>query len=248
MASSQAPSPDDDLIAVLTDTFVTVADTLVADFDVSEMLHFVVDRSVELVGVRASGLLLMAADGPPQVAAASSEDTLFLEVLQVQDGDGPCVECVRTGAAVVATGAQELARWPHFARAAAAAGYDAVYSLPLRLRSRTLGSLNLFDTGAPRRTESELRIGQALADVAAISLAQQRALERNVVLGEQLEHALQSRVVIEQAKGVVAEAARLDMTAAFALLLKHARNHNLRLGDVARRVVEGTLPASDLAR
>jgi hypothetical protein len=131
-------------------------------------------------------------------------------------------------------------RWPRFTAAAAEVGFAAVHALPMRLRSEVIGALNFFDTSPGALDQGKLRIGQALADVATIGLLQQRALHRSGVVTEQLQSALNSRVLIEQAKGILAERLHLDVADAFALLRGGARNHNRRLSDLARAIIEGT--------
>lgn len=247
MTTSEGHPHEPELLVRLIETFVRVADTLVGSYDVAEMLHVVVDSSVELLGCGGAGLLLLDRRGELQVAASSGQGSRLLEVLQAQDGDGPCAEAVRTGSVVLGDDPQEMAaRWPLFAKAADVAGYRSVCSVPLSLGSTTMGSLNLFDTGERRCTDERLRLARALADLAAVSLVQAQAAERNVVLIEQLEAALHSRVAIEQAKGLLAEAYGVDVSAAFSHLLRYARNHNHKLSDVARRVAQGHLTPAEL--
>jgi GAF domain-containing protein len=233
--------------AMLARTFVELADTLVADFDVVELLTLLADRCVEVLDVDAAGLMLVAPDGDLRVTASSSEAMRVLELFELQAQQGPCLDCYLTGRPVVN---EDLAsgngRWPQFAAEALAAGFHSVHALPMRLRGAVIGALNLFDVepGAMRRTDVES--AQALADVATIAILQHRATREAQVLNEQLDHALNSRIVIEQAKGMVAERRGLDMEQAFAALRTYARNNNLRLADVARDVIAGTLTATAL--
>jgi transcriptional regulator with GAF, ATPase, and Fis domain len=224
---------------LLSDTFVDLADTMVDDFDVIDFLHMLTDRSVQLLSVAAAGVLLADPRGRLRVAAASSEAAQLVELFQIQDDQGPCLDCCRTGQPVtVADLAGPGQRWPRFAAAATEAGFSAVHALPMRLRDQVIGALNLFGTGAGLLGPAELRIGQALADVATIGLLQERNVRRAETVAEQLQAALNSRVVIEQAKGRLAERLRLDMDQSFALLRAHARNTNQRLTDVARQVID----------
>jgi GAF domain-containing protein len=235
--------------AMLARTFVELADTLVADFDVVELLTLLADRCVDVLDVDAAGLMLVAPDGDLRVMASSSEAMRVLELFELQSKEGPCLDCFRTGQPVVN---QDLAtvdgRWPRFAVEALAAGFHSVHALPMRLRGTVIGALNLFhiEPGAMRQTDIES--AQALADVATIAILQHRATLEAQHLNEQLNHALNSRVVIEQAKGMVAHREGLNMEQAFATLRNHARNHNLRLADVARDVIAGTLTAAALDR
>ncbi|GAB3177926.1 GAF domain-containing protein [Micromonospora palomenae] len=224
----------------LSDVFVEMADTLVDDFDVLEFLHVLTERCVQLLGVSAAGLLLTDQQGTLQVVAASSERTRLLELFQLQTDQGPCVDCFRTGRPVSVVDLSATGRWPRFTVAAAEVGFAAVHALPMRLRSEVIGALNLFDSQPGALDEGRLRIGQALADVATIGLLQQRAIHRRDILTEQLQTALNSRVLIEQAKGVLAERLQVDVGEAFALLRSGARSHNRRLSDLAQAIVDGS--------
>jgi GAF domain-containing protein len=224
----------------LADVFVEMADTLVDDFDVIDFLHVLAERCVRLLGVSAAGLLLTDQQGALQVVAASSERTRLLELFQLQTDQGPCVDCYRTGQTVSVTDLPAAGRWPRFTAAAAEVGFAAVHALPMRLRDEVIGALNLFDTNPGPVDSATLRIGQALADVATIGLLQQRAIHRRDVLTEQLQTALNSRVLIEQAKGVLAERLQVDLADAFTMLRGSARSHNRRLSDLAQAIVDGT--------
>jgi len=224
---------------LLSDTFVALADTMVADFDVIDFLHMLTDRSSRLLSASAAGVVLADPRGQLQVAAASSDEAGLIELFQVQNDQGPCLECIRTGQPVTAAGlAGPGQRWPRFAAAATQAGFGAVNALPMRLWDQVVGALNLFSAGTAPLGEADLRIGQALADVATIGLLQERNVRRAETLAEQLQAALNSRVVIEQAKGKLAERTGLDMGQAFTLLRQHAHTTNQRLTDVARYVID----------
>jgi len=229
---------------LLSDTFVDLADTMVAEFDVIDFLDMLADRSARLLNVSAVGVLLADPRGQLRVAAASSEAAGLVELFQIQNDQGPCLDCFRTGRPVTAAGlAEQDQRWPRFATAAKQAGFGAVHALPMRLRDQVIGALNLFSADTAPLGPADLRIGQALADVATIGLVQERNVRRAETLAEQLQAALNSRVVIEQAKGKLAERAALDMNQAFTLLRQHARNTNQRLTDVARYVIDS--PTAD---
>ena len=225
------------------DVFVEVADTLVDEFDLIEFLQMVTSRTAELVEAAATGLLLADHQGQLQFMAASEEGTKLLELFALQNHEGPCLDCFRTGRPVTnADLAAAADRWPLFAPRAVEAGYRSVHAIPLRLRSDTVGALNLFGTGTGRLEPDEVHIVQALADVATIGLLQERTIRRGELLTEQLQSALNSRVIIEQAKGAVAQIYSVTVDEAFELLRGYARRHQLRLGDVARALV--TDPAS----
>lgn len=224
----------------LTDAFVELADTLVADFDVIDFLHQLTDRCVHLLGVSAAGLLLTDQRGALRVVAASSEETRLLELFQLQNDEGPCLDAFRTGQLVkVAELSAATELWPRFTTEAMLTGFASVHAVPMRLRSEVIGALNLFHRSPGALDRETLRLGQALADVATIGILQERAIRRHAVLAEQLQTALTSRIVIEQAKGVISERRQLDMDGAFALLRDTARGTNRRLTELARSVVEG---------
>jgi hypothetical protein len=226
---------DDQLLAK---TFVELADNLVADFDLIDFLRLLTDRCVAVLGVSAAGVLLADRNGELRVMAASSEEARLLELFQLQNDEGPCLECFHTGTAVTVRDlSTQAGRWPRFVAQAQRTGFTAVQALPMRLRDDVVGALNLFSSG---------RVGQALADVATISLLQQRSTEASTLLNEQLQTALNSRVLIEQAKGKLAERLDIDMEQAFTALRGYARSHQQRMSDLALAFVNGTEPLTDL--
>jgi GAF domain-containing protein len=232
----------------LLDTFVELADTLTDDFDVIDFLHLLVNRCVELLNVDAVGLLLSDPEGMLQLVATSSEEVRVLELFQLQDAaGGPCLDAFRSGQLVShADLTSGEVRWPRFVEAATAAGFRAVDAVPLRLRTEVIGGLNLFRTQPGVLDDRSLRTAQALVDVATIGLLQERSLRRQEVLTEQLQSALNSRVTIEQAKGLIAERLGVDMEGAFAALRRYARSHNRKLSDVAVAVIAGRTGTHDL--
>jgi transcriptional regulator with GAF, ATPase, and Fis domain len=224
----------------LAHVFVELADTLVDDFDVLEFLSMLVERCVEVLDVAAAGVVLSDQKGGLRMAATSSEQARLVELFAIQTDDGPCPECVRTAEPVSSADlAVEDERWPRFAPAARAAGFHAAHAVPMRLRRTVIGSLNLLTTRSDGVGEASAHLGQALADVATIGILQQRAIHDSMMLAEQLQTALNSRVVIEQAKGVLSAHAGVDMHHAFAALRGYARSNNVRLSDLARTVAEG---------
>ncbi|MEU9960653.1 GAF and ANTAR domain-containing protein [Streptomyces sp. NPDC050982] len=228
---------------LLAKTFVELADNLVADFDLIDFLRLLTDRCVGMLGAGAAGVLLADRDGKLRVMAASDEQVRLLELFQLQNDEGPCLECFRTGAPVIVPDlAREADRWPRFVTAAHLSGFGAVQALPMRLRDEVVGALNLFRATPGPFDPAATLIAQALADVATISLLQQRTTHRSTVLNEQLQTALNSRVLIEQAKGKLAERQNIDMEQAFTALRGYARSHNRRLVDVARAFINGSEP------
>ncbi len=230
--------------------FVEFADTLVDEFDLVEFLQQLALRTAELLEDSSVGLLLADRSGRLRFMAASDESVKILELFQAQEQVGPCMDAFRTGTAVInADLAGADARWPAFAQHAVAAGFRSVHAFPLRLRQDTIGALNVFSSsiGGPM-DDTDVQIVQALADIAAIGLLQERAISRGEVLIEQLQAALNSRVVIEQAKGVLAHARDVTPAEAFTLIRAYARRHGLRLGDVAHTIIDDLPSLLELAR
>jgi GAF domain-containing protein len=223
-------------------SFVEMADTLVDDYDVVDLLTGLADRCVSLLGVSAAGVMLVSPAGRLGLAASSSEAMRLLELFELQAQEGPCLDAFRTGDRVEHENLDAgSGRWPSFAAAATQAGFQSALALPLRLRDVTLGALNLLSTTRTPMDEADVIVARAFADLATLSILQHRASEEAQRLNEQLSAALTSRVVIEQAKGVISERADVDLGEAFSRLRAYARNHNLRLTDVAQAAIDGTL-------
>lgn len=224
----------------LTRTLVQLADTLVDDFDIVEILTLLTDRCVEVLGVSAAGLMLASPEGDLRVIASSSEAMRLLELFELQSQEGPCLDCYRTGEQVAKRDLSVVdGRWPRFARRALDAGFRSAHAVPMRLRGDVVGALNLFRADEGQMSDADVLAAQVLADVATIAVLQHRSVLDAQIVTDQLNHALNSRVVIEQAKGVVAERDGVDMAHAFFRLRSHAREHGLRLVDVARDVIDG---------
>ncbi|HTW07901.1 MAG TPA: GAF and ANTAR domain-containing protein [Acidimicrobiales bacterium] len=228
-------------------TLVELADTLVADFDVVELLTRLTDSCVEMLEVGAAGLMLAGPNGELRVMASSSEAMRVLELFELQAEEGPCLDCYRSGKPVMGRDlAVVTSRWPRFSAEALAAGFRSVQALPMRLRGTVIGALNLFQVEVGEMRTSDIESAQALADVATIAILQHRASLEAQVLNQQLQRALNSRIIIEQAKGMVAERTGLNMQLAFSALRTYARDHNQRLAVVAEAVIDGSLAASAL--
>jgi GAF domain-containing protein len=219
--------------------FVEIADTLVDEFDLIEFFQLLTTRTADLLDASPVGLLIADQRGRLEFMAASDENIRLLELFQVQNQEGPCLDAFQTGTPVVNADLREAtSRWPMFAPHASAAGFRSVHAFPLRLRQEKIGALNVFSRNVGGRLEdSDINIVQALADVASIGLLQERAISRGELLTEQLQAALNSRIIIEQAKGVVAQARGISVDAAFELIRSYARQHQRRLGEVAHTVV-----------
>jgi len=223
-------------------SFVEMADNLVDDYDVVDLLTRLSHRCVDLLGVSAAGVMLVSPAGHLGLAASSSEAMRLLELFELQAEEGPCLDAFRTGERIEHENLDaQTGRWPSFAAAALQAGFQSASALPLRLREVTVGALNLLNTERTPMDEADIIVARAFADLAALSILQHQASEEAQRLNEQLSAALSSRVVIEQAKGVISERAGVHLDEAFARLRAYARNHNLRLTDVARAAVDGTL-------
>ena len=230
---------------LLARTFVDLADNLVDDFDVVDLLTTLSDRCVEVLDVAAAGIMLVDPDGALRLMTSSSEAMRVVELFELQSHEGPCLDAFRTGQPVVDQDlATDKSRWPQFAAVAVASGFRAADAIPMRLRRQVIGALNLFRTTPGALDRGDVSTAQALADIATIAILQHRTALEAHVLNEQLNHALHSRIVIEQAKGMIAERQRVDMETAFARLRSHARNHNQRLVDLASDVVQGATDIS----
>jgi len=221
---------------------VEMADTLVDDFDVVDLLTGLADRCVSLLGVSAAGVMLASPTGRLGLVASSSEAMRLLELFELQAQEGPCLDAFRTGERI---GPEILqagpGRWSGFSAAAIKAGFRSASALPLRLRDTTMGALNLLSITVAPVAEADLIVARAFADLAALSIVQHQASTEAQRLNEQLSDALTSRIVIEQAKGVIAERAGTGLAEAFSRLRAYARNHNRRLTDVALAAIDGTL-------
>jgi GAF domain-containing protein len=229
--------------------FVEVADTMVDEFDLIEFLQMLADRAAGLIDGATVGLLLADPKERLQFMAASDETTKLLEMFQVQGSDGPCLDAFRNGEPVVNADLREAAaRWPRFAPVAASVGFRSVHAFPLRLRKEVIGAMGVFGRHVGDFDDTDVQVVQALADVAAIGLLQERAIRRSEALTEQLQGALNSRIVIEQAKGAIAQAHNVTVDIAFELMRAYARRSNRRLSDVAQLVVTDLPALPDLAR
>jgi transcriptional regulator with GAF, ATPase, and Fis domain len=234
----------------LAQTFVELADTLVVGFDLMDFLHTLTERCVELLEVDAAGLLLADGRGALRLVAGSTEQARVAELFQIQNDEGPCVDCFHSGQAIVISDIRtsEIAeRWPRFAPAAAEMGFAAVHAIPMRLRDQVIGTLNLFRTAPNGMNQEVARAARALVDVATIGILQERAVRQQELVAGQLQAALHSRVMIEQAKGVLAERHNVTPDQAFLMLRHYARNHNRPLTALTGEVILGTVDIAGVA-
>ncbi|GAB2764235.1 GAF and ANTAR domain-containing protein [Salinifilum aidingensis] len=231
----------------LAQTFVALSDTLVDDFDVLDFLTLLAERAAELLDVTAAGVILSDQSGGWHPTAATSEDVRLIELLATQTREGPCQDSIQTSAPVSSSDlAAEDTRWPAFTEAAMAAGFRTAAALPMRLRREKVGALTLLNTEPVAVDEDSLQLGQALADQATVGILHHHTVHRRETLPEQLQATLHHRVVIEQAKGVLAEAGGLSPQQAFALLRDYARANNQHLTDLARSLAERTIRPTHL--
>lgn len=227
--------------ARLTSAFVTLADTLVADYDVVDLLDTLVNVCADVLAAEAAGLLLAGGDGRLSVVASTSEGSQLVELMQLHDG-GPCVDCYHSGKSVHVTDFRDVRdKWPGFVETAEEHGYHSMHAVPLRLRGTTLGALGMFRTETGELSDQDASVAQALADVATIGILHERAVRENETARQQLQGALDSRVLIEQAKGVIAHQKSVDMDVAFKTLRDYARSHGQLLRSVAEKVVHRSL-------
>jgi transcriptional regulator with GAF, ATPase, and Fis domain len=227
---------------LIADTFVELADTLVAEFDVIDFLHTLVERTVALLDADAGGIMLADQRGGLEVVAASSHEVRLVELFELQNDEGPCLEAFRTGEAVTRNDLAEMrASWPSFTPRLEQAGFASAQAVPMRLREEVIGALNVFRVTPGALNAADMRMGRALADVATVGLLQERTISARERLASQLQGALNSRVLIEQAKGVLAERSGVEVDRAFAVMRSHARRNGLPMHTVAEEVVRGRL-------
>ena len=229
--------------------FAALTDTLTSEYDVVELLHTLMGECIGLLDVQAGGLLLANPQGELELVASTSEAASFVEVMQLNAGAGPCIDCFHTGEPVSVPDVRDApSDWAPFTDAALQEGYHSTYGVPLRVRSEIIGAMGLFRTGTGDLAPADAAIAEALANVAAIGILQERVLRESAIVAEQLQRALDSRVLIEQAKGVLAALHDLDMDQAFQMLRDHARRNNLNLHVVAQGVIDRTVQIGRASR
>jgi transcriptional regulator with GAF, ATPase, and Fis domain len=228
-------------------TFVELSNELVDGYDMVDLLSGWTANCARLLDVAAAGLLLADGRGVLHLIAASSERTQHLELFQLQRHQGPCLDCFHTGTAVVVPDLQaESQRWPDFARVAHSVGFASVQAVPMRLRDTVLGTLGLFGTTAGRLDDHDLALAQALVHVASVAIVNEKSASDRDMVNAQLQHALTSRIVLEQAKGILATVGRLDMEGAFKVLRAYSRHHGRKLSDVAEQLVKRQLRGEEV--
>jgi GAF domain-containing protein len=227
--------------------FVAVADTLTQDFDVVDLLNTLVEQCTEILNTDAGGLMLVDGEGQLQLMTSTNEAADFVEVMQLDAASGPCIDCFRTGAPVSVPDIESSGdRWPAFRKTALQNGFRSVHATPMRLRGQVIGTMNLFGTKSGTLTERDIAVAQALTDVATIGILQERMIREGHVVAEQLHRALDSRILIEQAKGMISHSLSIPMDEAFAVLRAHARSNNLTIRGVSEGISNRTLPIESL--
>lgn len=222
----------------LLQSFATLADTLVDDYDVVDLLQALVDTCGELLEFTAAGILLEDGRGDLELVASTSEGSRLVETMQLSAEAGPCIQCYRSGEVVsVPHIAASPSEWAAFRESALAQGFRSVDAVPLRLRDATIGTLNLLRTTPGPPDPADLLTARALADVATIGILHERTLREAEVLSQQLQVALNTRVVIEQAKGVVAFTNGIPIDEAFGIIRGYARRNGLAIREVAARLI-----------
>jgi transcriptional regulator with GAF, ATPase, and Fis domain len=225
---------------LLVRAFVTLADSMVTDYDLIDLLQTLVDQATELFDAEASGIIMGPDVDHLDVVVSTSEKSRLVGLMQLSAGEGPCVEAVTTGNVVsVANTAEITDRWPKFAAEALDAGYVSVHAIPMRLRGQIIGSLNLFRNHEGALNKADAIAAQAMADVATITVLQERTVRDGSIVNVQLQRALDSRIIIEQAKGVIAQSQGIDMQAAFDLIRRESRRRSVALTAIATQIVEG---------
>jgi GAF domain-containing protein len=231
----------------INDAFVRVAGTLVDNYDVLDLLSTLMNTCTDLLGVQAGGILIADGAGELELVASTSEEAEIVEIMIVAAGAGPCVDCFNTGASVsVADIETDTGQWPRFRRSALEQGFRAAHATPLRLHGEVIGAMNLLSTGAGALSARDSQLAQALADVATVGILHERSFREPGIVAAQLHFALDTRILVEQAKGVLAQVRSCTMTEAFNALRSYAREHDTTLRAAAEGVVNRTISAESL--
>ena len=233
--------------AQLSAAFVKLADTLTADFDVVDLLHTLVEECATILDTEAGGIMLLDPSGDLHLVASTSEEASLVEIMQLSAGAGPCVDAFSSGRTVTVGDIEASgSRWPAFRDEALKHGFKSVHSTPMRLRGRIIGAMNLFSTRVGELNPADVIVAQALADVASIGVLHERNMREKEIVSEQLQYALDTRILVEQAKGVLFESTPMTMDASFGSLRTYARDHLMTLRTVASGVVDRSISVDEL--
>ncbi|CAN5907388.1 GAF and ANTAR domain-containing protein [soil metagenome] len=222
------------------------AGTLVEGYDLADVLERVGADIRSVLDVAGAGVMLGDDDGNLRFTSTSDSVLEKLEALQIELDEGPCLRAYRSGEIVVATDLSTDERFPDFGSRAVDAGMSAVYSFPMHIEEAVFGALNLYRREPGDFTDDQVEVGQTFANVATSYLSNARDSEQQTLLTKQLQHALNSRVLIEQAKGFVSARTDLDLPDAFGLIRSYARRNQVKVRDVARDLLHGDLSVDDL--
>ncbi len=224
----------------------TLAEALVTDFDFVDLAHSLARSTVAALDAAAAGVMVVDRSGELQVVAASNEDAHVLEVFELQRQQGPCYDSWITGQAISASDLASHVTWPDFVAQALELGYTSACAVPLHFRGNGLGALNVFWSSPHEITSADLHAAQALANLAAVGLAQQAAPVNPRDLAEEVESAIHGRIAIEQAKGMLAVQAGITLEAAFELMSDFAHSRQVFVRAVARDVVERRITVAQM--
>jgi len=219
--------------------FTELSDVHRPDFDADAYGHTLALQSVSLLDVDAAGWLWAGDNGCPEAAGGTTDAVRFLLVTQLGTGDGPAAESLRTQRMLSVADVAADTRWAAFRAAVLDAGFGSVHTLPLQQNGQVIGALSLFQERPGELAKDDLVVATALAEVAAACLLLKRSVTKAEKLAGQLQTALNSRVIIEQAKGILAERQGTSLDDAFELMRAFARHNRRRLNDVACAVVAG---------
>jgi transcriptional regulator with GAF, ATPase, and Fis domain len=231
----------------ISEIFVSLADTLVAEFDVVDFLTTLARHSIEVLAADEAGVMLSDGNGGLRPVASSAHANEILDLFEIQSTEGPALDCYQSGEAILNRPIDASAPWETFRSRAERCGFRRVHALPMRLRSDRIGTVTVLSASDTEVDRSASAVGQALADIATISLLQVRTVGEAQLVAEQLQIALTNRILIEQAKGVLSERENIDMNAAFEMLRGYARSHRLKLAAVAHSLIDGSLDASEMS-
>lgn len=233
----------------LTEAYVELADCGPGQFDIADFLRRLAHRSVELLDAAGASVMLADNHGQLKLVASSSPGIRVAEAPDPRVGSGPGPEAYLSGRPVTCTDLDDVPeRWEGFAALARAAGYRSAHAWPLRHQDQVLGAIELYGANTGEYDENAAHVAAGLARIATITLLRERRQQRADTLAQQLQQALDSRLVIEQAKGMLAERRSLGVDQAFVLLRGHARRHQMRLATLASQVLDGTADGSLIAR
>jgi transcriptional regulator with GAF, ATPase, and Fis domain len=222
------------------EAFAAASAAMVRGDNAASTVHVLAADCISLLRAHTAGILIRTADDDLELLAATSHQATELELHQANNGSGPCFDAIKTGYAVAAADDEIQTRWPRFAVAMQKTGLCAVHAVPLRWHTRVLGGLNLFWTEPVWLNDEQAATAQAFGDICSLALMQAPAVPEAGQLDERLRAALESRVVIERAKGVLSQDEGLDMASAFQRLVQLSEAAQVPLTDTATMIVNQT--------